>query len=215
MYVSHVLLWSIVVCNSACAFRMNVILFSPLLIQRWTRLFFACHNVILVLWPTGTYCSNTTAAMSFGTVSFYGRNMADINKAPSSRKGYCAHLTKILQNLKKLLKAEQPLSDSDIITLWVILDQLQSKEGLISHSITAMLILTDTNSVSTQYQSVSTPSWDHHGTNIWKFHLNALVLLLALLIFYNESHTRKNLFQDGLRLSETEFSISPSKLVSA
>ena len=33
------------------------------------------------------------------------------------------------------------------------------------HSITAMLIPTDTNSVSTQYQSVSTPSWDHHGTN--------------------------------------------------
>ena len=33
------------------------------------------------------------------------------------------------------------------------------------HSITAMLIPTDTNSVSTQYQSVSTLSWDHHGSN--------------------------------------------------
>ena len=71
-------------------------------------------------------------------------------------------------------------------------------------------------SVSTQYQlSISQYLLRLHGTNTWHFHRNALVLLLEFLIFYNRSHTTKILFQDRLRLSEMEFSISPSKLVSA
>ena len=108
-----------------------------------------------------------------------------------------------------------------IITLFIGLEQRTGEKNGMTKVITQHNCCADTNSVSTQYQSVSTPSWDHHGTtmgpileNFKDFHLIALVLLLTFLIFYNQNHTAKNLFQDGLWLSETEFSISPSKLVS-
>ena len=104
------------------------------------------------------------------------------------------------------------------------------------HSITAMLIPTDTNSVSTKYQSVSTqyqsvstqyqsvftqyqsestPSWDHHGTNTWKFQRfssECICTASGILNFLQSKPYNKKFIP---RRIETEFSISPSKLVSA
>ena len=58
--------------------------------------------------------------------------MAEIKKAISSRRGYRAHLTKILQGVDELLRSEHPPTEGDIIVLRDTLDQLQRKEGLIS-----------------------------------------------------------------------------------
>ena len=58
--------------------------------------------------------------------------MAEIKKAISSRRGYRAHLTKILQGVDELLRSEHPPTEGDTIVLQDTLDQLQCKEGLIS-----------------------------------------------------------------------------------
>ena len=59
--------------------------------------------------------------------------MADIKKALSSRRGYRAHLTKLLQSVDELLRSvEKPLTDDVTITLRDMHEQLQRKEGLIS-----------------------------------------------------------------------------------
>ena len=58
--------------------------------------------------------------------------MAEIKKALSSRRGYRAHLKKLLQNIDELLRSEQPLTECDTIALRDMHEQLQRKEGLIS-----------------------------------------------------------------------------------
>ena len=58
--------------------------------------------------------------------------MAEIKKALSSRRGYRAHLTKLLQSVDELLRSNQPLTEDVTITLRDMHEQLQRKEGLIS-----------------------------------------------------------------------------------
>ena len=48
--------------------------------------------------------------------------MAEIKKAISSRRGYRAHLTKLLQNVEELLRPEQPLTEGGSIALRDTLD---------------------------------------------------------------------------------------------
>ena len=58
--------------------------------------------------------------------------MVEIKKAISSRRGYCAHLKKFLQNVDELLGSEQPLTQGDNIALRDMQKQLKHKAGLIS-----------------------------------------------------------------------------------
>ena len=59
-------------------------------------------------------------------------NMAEHKKLVSTRQGFRAHLTKMLQNLDEHLNKQEPLSKEDSATLKDIYDQLEWKEEVIS-----------------------------------------------------------------------------------
>ena len=58
--------------------------------------------------------------------------MVELKKVISTRRGFRAHLTKMLQTLTELLDSEQPLNEDNLTALKDLRKQLQRKEELIS-----------------------------------------------------------------------------------
>jgi len=58
--------------------------------------------------------------------------MAELKRAQSSRKGYRAHLKKLLQSADELFEATQPLSEDKVAALKDLYEQLQRKHEVIS-----------------------------------------------------------------------------------
>ena len=58
--------------------------------------------------------------------------MAELKKLISTRRGYRAHLTILLQSLNEILNNEQPLSEDNVATMRDLHEQLQRKHKLIS-----------------------------------------------------------------------------------
>ena len=74
----------------------------------------------------------TQPPLHFGAAKIKERIMAEIKRATSSRRGYRAHLTKLLQSVDECLSVTMPFTADQTATLKDLHEQLECKKTLIA-----------------------------------------------------------------------------------
>ena len=76
--------------------------------------------------------------------------MAELKKLISTRRGYRAHLTILLQSVTEILNNAQPVSEDNIATMRDLHEQLQRKQELISGLDAKILKATNEEEIETE-----------------------------------------------------------------